>query len=121
MAYWDNRLWMTLAGSSLASGVQLVASSDALAHGGSHENDTQSAPPSEDAAEQLPAQADMDTEVTNSEASIQGVPATQATTSATTSRASVSEGFSLGIGESLLGLLIVGPFLLVSLKKRFQS
>lgn len=36
-------------------------------------------------------------------------------------RANVSEGFSIGFGESMLGLIIAGPFLLASLKKQFQS
>lgn len=55
------------------------------------------------------------------------VPAQDAVTEAqvvpenSTTRATISEGFSIGFGESMLGLIIAGPFLLASLKKQFQS
>ena len=130
VANWNKRFWMIPSGISLASGVQLVAGSNALAHGGSHGEDASSTAPSaeehhtsptEAAASDSPDQASTDAVVTDNEVSIQETPETQATASAPVSRASVSEGFSLGIGESLLGLLIAGPFLLISLKKRIQS
>ncbi|WP_163663861.1 hypothetical protein [Adonisia turfae] len=34
------------------------------------------------------------------------------------SQAKLLDGFSIGLGEALLGLILVGPFLLMSLKKR---
>lgn len=53
------------------------------------------------------------------ETAIQETPASQETSSV--SRAELFDGFSIGLGESLLGLVIVGPFLLFSLRKRLQS
>jgi hypothetical protein len=45
--------------------------------------------------------------------------ATEESLSAT--RASALEGFSLSLGESLLALIVVGPFLLRALKKQLHS
>ena len=129
VANWNKRFWMTFGGGSLASGVPLVTGPDALAHGGSHEAEAPSAatsaeehhtPSADAAASDSLEQASTDTAV-NDEVSIEETPVTQAAASAPISKASASEGFSLGLEESVLGLLIAGPFLLISLKKRFQS
>ncbi|MEO1209740.1 MAG: hypothetical protein AAFX78_09375 [Cyanobacteria bacterium J06638_20] len=50
---------------------------------------------------------------------IQENPVTQESLAAT--RASITEGFSLGFEESLLVLIVAGPLLLWSLKKQLQS
>lgn len=52
-------------------------------------------------------------------AAIEEIPAAQKP--APTSQSGLFEGFSLGLGESLLALLIAGPFVLRIWKKRSQS
>lgn len=134
MNRWNNRYWMALSSSSIAAGVQLVAAADALAHGGSHGKEAeveapaatgeQHTPSSEAASSTSPAPSETDTIVmptTESPSDISDKTLTQESSSAPISQASISEGFSLGVGESLLGFLIAGPFLLISLKKQLKS
>lgn len=135
MARWQNRYWIAFGSSSLASGVQLLLNTNAFAHGGSHGEDTEPAsssasgeqhhiPPSE-AVEAGSEQSEPEAMVmpmdTTDDTSIQEVQGAQESLSASISNASVSEGLSIGLGESLLGFIIAGPFLLISLKKKLQS
>lgn len=55
----------------------------------------------------------------NAAAAIQEVPAAQ--TAASTSEAGLFGGFSIGIGETLFALIIAGPFLLISMKRKKHS
>lgn len=48
---------------------------------------------------------------------IQEVPATQTSPSSAASQAAFLGGFSVGLGEAMLGLVIAGPLLLRSLRK----
>lgn len=130
----NKRDWITLGSGSLAFGVQLIAASDAFAHDGHHGDDAQpTTTPSSDqhqpqtsetTTRQLSDKPTTDEKVMPSSGVTKmtdEVPVTQASTAESTSKASVSGGFSLGVGESLLGLLIIGPVLMISLKNRYQS
>lgn len=143
MTPWKNRYWTALGSSALATGVQLVVSADTLAHGGSHGGESEPAttaagehhtPPAETAATGGPSVASESPEAdamvmpsdempmdATDDTSIQEIPVAQESLPASVSRASVPGGFSIGLGESLLGLIIAGPFLLISLKKQLQS
>ncbi|MGB3616298.1 MAG: hypothetical protein WBA10_21075 [Elainellaceae cyanobacterium] len=132
MAHWNKHYWKAFGSIFLAFGAQLIASSEAVAHGGSHgevaepeanaDAEEHHVPPPDAATRELPNQANRNEMIMpSSDLSVEADPSTQAASVASISKASLSEGFSLGIGESLLGLLIAGPFLLMSLKKRFQS
>ena len=48
---------------------------------------------------------------------LQEIPTGQ--TAASSSEAGLLDGFSVGLGESLLALIIAGPFLLISMKRRW--
>lgn len=48
---------------------------------------------------------------------IEAVPASPGSPPYTVSTAKLADGFSLGLGESIFGLMIAAPFLLLSLKK----
>lgn len=127
MAQNNNRSWKIAGIGATAQGTQLLLTRKALAHVGSHGDEAEQTatpaagehhmPSSEAAAD---ASSDMPMEA-GSEAPKQEVPVTQASPSEPVSRASVSEGFSIGLGESLLGVIIAGPFLIASLKKRLRS
>ena len=58
-------------------------------------------------------------EQSNDTAAIQEVPAAQ--TAASTAEAGLFNGFSIGLGETLLALIIAGPFLLISTKRKMRS
>ncbi|MGB3768324.1 MAG: hypothetical protein WA947_17330 [Phormidesmis sp.] len=77
------------------------------------------------ARETLPEQMHSDMEEAmpsmdhhGNENTVPETPATQGTAPVTEAGISNS-GFSFGLGESLLGLVIVGPVVLMALKKRF--
>jgi len=131
---WNNRYGMALSSSSIAAGVQLVAATDAFAHGGSHGEEAEAetpattgehhTPSSEAASGGSPAPSKPDMMVmpaTKNPSSDTDETLAQESPSAPISQASISEGFSLRVGESLLGFLIAGPFLLISLKKQLKS
>lgn len=144
MIRWKNSYWIALGSSSIASGMHLVVNADALAHGGSHGQEgepatasaagkhhapraeTTATGASSTALEPLEADtmampsAEVPMDATD-DASMQELPAAQESLPASVSNASVSGGFSIGLGESLLGLIIAGPLLLISLKKQLQS
>ena len=48
---------------------------------------------------------------------LEAVPASPGSSPHTVSTAKLADGFSLGLGEALFGLMIAAPFLLLSLKK----
>jgi len=129
-------------------GARLLITRRALAHEAHYETESaeptedqadgeQSAPQSEPAAaEEVTPALDKTDSNTNAEPSgdvinkisedsaedgttIQETSATQLSNS--TAEASFLEGFSIGLGESLLALIIAGPFVLLSLKRRFHS
>ena len=58
-------------------------------------------------------------EQSNNTAAIQEVPAAQ--TAASTAEAGLFNGFSIGLGETLFALIIAGPFLLISTKRKMRS
>lgn len=130
----NKRDWITLGSGSLALGVQIIAASDAFAHGGPHGDEAQpittpssdqhQPQTSETTTRELSDEPYTDETVMPSSGvmkTMDEVPVTQASPTKSTSEASISGGFSFGVGESLLGLLIVGPVLLISLKNRYQS
>ena len=132
---------------TVASGVQLMSLRSALAH--ADHNMAEMAEPSESLEqtvapeEQNPAQPESATAEANAQeilpeqmhsdmeeampsmedhhgnkSTVLEVPATQGT--APVVEAGISNnGFSFGLGESLLGLVIIGPVVLMALKKRF--
>lgn len=131
-----------LTSATVSSGVQLMSTRVALAHADHKMTEPsepsepldQTAAPAEQstvqpesatseasAQEKLPGQAHSDMEEAmpsmadhhGNGGTVLEVPATQKTTPAT------EAGFSFGLGESLLGLVIVGPVVLMALKKRF--
>lgn len=55
----------------------------------------------------------------NNETAVQAVSATQEPVN--TSSSGLFSGFSIGLGETLLALIVIGPFLLRSWKKRSQA
>lgn len=140
MVRWNNYGWTALGGSALLSGAQLAVTPRALAHAGHHgkaaEPETPGAtgkhpmPSSVADPSQSPPQPDPDAMATpagempmnmTDEPPMQATPVVQESLSPLASQSGLSEGFSLGWGESLLGLLIAGPFLLLSVKKQLQS
>ena len=62
----------------------------------------------------LPADQQLDNEM-----AVQAISATQEPVS--TSRSGLFNGFSIGLGETLLALIVIGPFLLRFWKKRSQA
>lgn len=133
-----------LASTTVASGVQLISTQSVLAHAEHNmaepsESLEQTAAPGEqktaqpestateaDAQEASPGQAHSDMEEAmpsmdahhGNENAVLEVPATQGTASVIEAGVS-NNGFSVGLGESLLGLIIVGPVVFIALKKRF--
>lgn len=140
MIRWNNQHWTVLGSAALVQGTQWIGAGEVLAHGGSHgreaEHDakeshaqtsetmsvesTPSSPETPDtgSAPQSSVNPQSDSE---NDVSIEEVPAMQKAPTASVARASTSDSFSIGLGESLLGLIIAGPFLLTSLKKQLQS
>lgn len=120
----------TLAAATLAFSTQLTVRR-ALAHAAhsedAHVGQTEAAvegeqstlPPASAAAETVstPDKADSDAAVpvAEDETTIREVPASQQP--APISKAGIPDGFSFGLGESLLAIIITGPLLLHALKK----
>ncbi|NER80188.1 MAG: hypothetical protein F6K42_11520 [Leptolyngbya sp. SIO1D8] len=138
MTRWESHYWTVLGSSAVAIGTQLAASTNALAHEGHpHRNeaestspsstDEQSIPDAETAIESPGSTHDETVEMPSTEMPMEErqtpIEATSESPSspAAVSQANVTEGFSIGLGESLLGLIIAGPFLLLTLKKRLQA
>ena len=75
--------------------------------------------PSESAAtEETPPEQSSDISIDNS-AAIQEASAVQ--TTASTTEAGLFSGFSIGLGEALLALIIAGPIVLISMKRKIHS
>lgn len=139
---------VSLASATVASGVQLISTQSALAHAehdmteppesleqttvpaeqnaAQPESTAAEANAQEAAQEALSGRAHSDMEEAmpsmdahhGNENAVLEVPATQGTAPVIEAGAS-NNGFSFGLGESLLGLIIVGPVVLIALKKRF--
>lgn len=139
MTRWKRGYWKVMGGSVVASGIPLVVTAEALAHGGSHGEDAAATDaatvgehhtpdPEAVASEEVPESPDAegavtpaaDSSIAADETPIEELAVTQESPVAA-SQANVAEGFSIGLGESLLGLIIAGPFLLLTLKKQLQS
>lgn len=137
MTRWTRNDWTVLGSSTVVTGALLVLTANAVAHEGHpHGEEAEAAAPTtneqtapnEDAASDPAAVTQtesvntsapdrpMETHPSPDEATSETV-----TTPADVSQARITEGFSLGLGESLLGLIIAGPFLLLSLKKQLQA
>lgn len=134
MTRWTRNDWTVLGGGVVATGALLVLTANAVAHEGhphgeeaeaaAPTTDEQTAPSSEAAASD-PSAATVQTPATDRPMETHKSPdeATSETVTApvAVSQARITEGFSIGLGESLLGLIIAGPFLLLTLKKQLQS
>lgn len=139
MTCWKRGCWKVMGGSTVATGLPLFVIAEALAHGGSHEAEAEASPPATAgehhtpepktaASEELPESPDAegavvpaaDMPMAADETPIEESAVAQESPAAV-SQASVAEGFSVGFGESLFGLIIAGPFLLLSLKKQLNS
>lgn len=137
MTRWTRNDWTVLGSSTVVTGALLVLRANAVAHEGHpHREEAAAAAPTtdeqtasnEDAAS-VPAAATQ-TESVNTSApdktmethpSPDEAMSETVTAPAAVSQARITEGFSLGLGESLLGLIIAGPFLLLTLKKRLKA
>lgn len=142
MAHWTPQYRITLMGGMLSYGTQLLIGQDAKAHT-NHDHTKKAEQTAPAAASEQPPSAsesaieepavghdktdanavpssDMQMEVPG-EITIQEVPVTQASPSTAASQAAFLDGFSIGLGESLLGLMITGPLLLRTLRKWLQS
>lgn len=71
------------------------------------------------AADKADSEANTTPPEQSSDAAIQEVPAAQTATA--TAEAGLFGGFSIGIGETLLALIIAGPFILISMKRKIHS
>ncbi|WP_346293190.1 hypothetical protein [Sphaerothrix gracilis] len=139
MTRWQRSYWKIIGGSAIATKAPLTLTAAALAHGGSHGEDAEATSPvtaSEHhtptpetaASKEMPESSNAeggvmpttDIPMKADETTIEVSPATQGSPVAV-SRANVTEEFSVGLGEALLGFIIAGPFLLLSLKKKLQS
>lgn len=147
MAHSSIRYQLALLGTTLAAGSQLLSARQAIAHAGHYENEeadqttsitdgeqpylssesaTISGEPNEAVApapkndlskpgpDAVPASNSL-----GRETAVQKVPVAQEPVN--TSRSGLLNSFSIGLGETLLAFIIVGPFLLRSWKKRSQS
>lgn len=139
MTRWKHDYWKVIGGNAVAAGMQGVVTAAASAHGGSHGKETKATaattadehhtPAPETAASESPESSNTegmvmpaaDMPMPADETPIEETPAAQESPAASVSQANAAEGFSMGLGESLLGLIIAGPFLLLSLKKQLQS
>jgi len=138
MTRWTSNYWTVLGSSAVASGTQLVIAANAVAHEGHpHRKEAEAAAPTLDEQTVPNAEAASDapaapqTESVNAPATdmpmethkspIDETPSETLTAPAAVAQARITEGFSIGLGESLLGLIIAGPFLLLTLKKQLQS
>lgn len=133
MTRWTRNDWTVLGSSTVVTGALLVSRANAVAHEGHpHGEESETAAPTTD--EQIvpsaeaasdPSAATVHTPATDRpmethKSPDEATPET-VTTPATVSQARIVEGFSIGLGESLLGLIVAGPFLLLTLKKQLQS
>ncbi len=137
MTRWKRGNWKVMGGSTVATGMPLVVTAEALAHSGSHGEDAETSAaadehhtPEPEAAtsEEMPESPDAEGAITPAADMPMAADETPIEESAVAQespvavfQANVTEGFSIGLGESLLGLIIAGPFLLMSLKKQLQS
>ena len=137
---------LLLTSSALAAGTQLLVTHSALAHAGhAHmEEATQVEPSTPENQRELSSESAATEEIAspsdkvNSDptmmpplemhmnstdrAPVQETQATQeATSSSLASVARLSDGFFIGLGETLLGIIIAGPFLLMFLKKQLHA
>ena len=71
------------------------------------------------AADEAGPEANITLPEQSNDAAIQEVPAAQ--TVASTAEAGLFGGFSIGLGETLLALIIAGPFILISMKRKIHS
>lgn len=139
MTRWKRGYWKVMGGSTVATGMPLVVTAEALAHGGSHGEAAEATDaatagehhtpdPEAAASEAMPKSPDAegavtpaaDSSIASDETPIEESAVAQESPVAV-SQANIAEGFSIGLGESLLGLIIAGPFLLMTLKKQLQS
>ncbi|MEM7066651.1 MAG: hypothetical protein AAF572_26235 [Cyanobacteria bacterium P01_B01_bin.77] len=93
----------------------------AFAHENHHHREEPSSSSTEPAQETAPVTT-TDGNDTSAEVEQPAKLTTEETVAAPTaetpnSQGQLSDGFSIGLGESLLGLILVGPFLLMSLKR----
>ncbi|MEM8809938.1 MAG: hypothetical protein AAGF01_28300 [Cyanobacteria bacterium P01_G01_bin.38] len=119
-------------GGLFAYGTQLLIAQNAVAH--TNHDHTKDVESSGDVESSVPAAASDKVEIEHTTpssaevqkhvsegAAIQEVPVTEMSLPTPVSRVRLSDGVSIGLGEVLLGLIIAGPFLLISLRKRLQS
>lgn len=122
MTRWTRNYWTVLGSSAVAIAMPLVVTAKAVAHEGHpHQQDTEAA--NEPSATPHPESVNTpatDRPLESHESPVETTSETP-TAPATVAQARVTEGFSMGLGESLLGLIIAGPFLLLTLKRRLQS
>jgi hypothetical protein len=133
MTHWTRNDWTVLGSSAVATGALLVSRANAVAHEGHpHGEEAETAAPTTDEqtapsaeAASAPSAATVHTPATDRPMQTHNSPdeatSETMTTPAVVSQARITEGFSIGLGESLLGLIIAGPFLLLTLKKRLQA
>lgn len=132
MTGWKSGYWQAFGGSAVATALPLLATDSAYAHKGSHAEEPESASPSEaDAASSSPeTTTDASPEPSDGEMVMPAseeplktdeTPIQAESPTKAVSQANVAEGFPIGWGESLLGLIVAGPFLLLSLRKQLQS
>ena len=147
MAPFSTRTRAALLGTTFAAGTQLLSTRQAIAHEDHYKTEetekttssvdseqpdlsaepaTSSEKPTQEVAptsktdsfnsetNALPADQQLDNET-----AVQAISATQEPVS--TSRSGLFNGFSIGLGETLLALIVIGPFLLRSWKKRSQA
>jgi len=147
MAHPSTRYRVILSGTTFAFGTQLLSARQAIAHEDHYKTEeaekTTSSVDSEqpdlsaepDNSSEKPAQEVVPASKTNSlssetnalpadqqldnETAVQAIPTTQEPVN--TSRSGLFNGFSIGLGEALLALIVIGPFLLRSWKKRSKA
>jgi hypothetical protein len=139
MTRWKRGYWKIIGGSTVATELPLVVTAEALAHSGDDGEDAQATAavaadehhtPAPEAAvsAEMPESPDAEGAVIPAAAMPMEADETPIEASSVAqespiavSQANLAEGFSMGLGESLPGLIIAGPFLLLTLKKQLQS
>ncbi|GEM_PF-7107703 len=135
----NNLYPIVLGGVALVQGVQWVIADRVFAHDGPHGNVDEQA--TDDDSSSSHAQTSETTQATESAeqdpatmpstssqlgheniaAPIEEIPVSPNAPIASNPKNNTSNILSIGLGESIFGLMIVAPFLLVSLKKQLQS
>ncbi|MFE4105053.1 hypothetical protein [Almyronema epifaneia] len=112
---------------AIANGVSHLKPSQLLAHQGHpHAEDAPHPPstPQETSANSPPAAdpaATSEPAATPSGSSLESTSGSDPSLTAPVAQTSLADGLAFGLGESLLGLLVASPFLLMALRKYLQS